>query len=67
MKIFIEIKDNKLNFRIRKRLNNEQKNLLNTNIISQNELVFSDEYLLSNKKLVASFLRELVKELYHIL
>ena len=27
MKIFIEIKDNKLNFRIRKRLNNEQKNL----------------------------------------
>ena len=42
MKIFIEIKDNKLNFRIRKRLNNEQKNLLNTNIISQNELVFSD-------------------------
>ena len=62
MKIFIEIKDNKLNFRIRKRLNNEQKNLLNTNIISQNELVFSDEYLLSNKKLVASFLRELVKE-----
>lgn len=34
MKLFIEIKDNKLNFRIRKRLNNEQKNLLNTNIIS---------------------------------
>lgn len=62
MKLFIEIKDNKLNFRIRKRLNNEQKNLLNTNIISQNELVFSDEYLLDNKKIVASFLRELVKE-----
>lgn len=62
MKLFIEIKDNKLSFRIRKRLSNEQKNLLNTNIISQNELVFSEEYLISNKKLVASFLRELIKE-----
>lgn len=58
-KIFIELKDNKLNFSIRKRLNTEQKSLINTNVISQNELIFSDEYLMQNKKIVASFLKEL--------
>lgn len=61
MKIFIELKDNKLNFSIRRRLNTEQKNLLNTNVISQNELIFSYDYICSNLKIVSSFIRELVK------
>lgn len=60
VKVLIQIKDNKLFFQIRKRLNNEQKNLINTNIISENELVFSDEYIIENSKIVHNFIKELV-------
>lgn len=59
VKILIQLKDNNLFFQIKKRLNNEQKNLINTNIISQNELVFSDEYITQNVKLVHTFIKEL--------
>ena len=62
MKILIQIKDNKLFFSIRKRLNTEQKSLINTNVISQNELVFSDEYIAQNMKLVHTFIKELVND-----
>jgi len=62
IKIFLQIKDNKLFFSIRKRLNNEQKNLINTNVISQNELVFSDEYIIQNIKLVHGFIKELIND-----
>ena len=61
MKIFIELKENKLNFSIRRRLNTEQKNLPNTNVISQNELIFSNDYICSNLKIVSSFLYLLFK------
>lgn len=61
IKILIQIKDNKLFFQIRQRLNTEQKNLINTNIISENELVFSDEYIIQNIKIVHTFLKELIK------
>ena len=60
VKVLIQIKDNKLFFQIRKRLNNDQKNLINTNIISENELVFSDEYIIQNSKIVHNFIKELV-------
>lgn len=60
IKILIQIKDNKLFFQIRRRLNTEQKNLMNTNIISENELVFGDEYIIQNMKIVHSFIKELV-------
>lgn len=60
-KILIQLKDNKLFFQIRRRLNTEQKNLINTNIISENELVFSDEYIIQNMKIVHTFLKELIK------
>ena len=60
IKLLIQIKDNKLLFSIRRRLNTEQKNLINTNVISQNELVFSDEYIIQNTKLVHNFIKELV-------
>lgn len=60
IKILIQLKDNKLFFQVRRRLNIDQKNLINTNIISENELVFSDEYIAQNAKLVHTFLKELV-------
>jgi len=60
IKILIQIKDNKLFFQVRRRLSTDQKNLINTNIISENELVFSDEYIVQNLKLVHTFLKELI-------
>lgn len=60
IKILIELKENKLLFQIRRRLNTEQKNLMNTNIISGNELVFGDEYIIQNMRLVHTFIKELV-------
>ena len=59
-KILIQIKYNQLHFSLKKRLNTEQKNLINTNVISENELVFSDEYILNNKTIVHNFIKELV-------
>ena len=59
-KILIQIKDNKLHFSLKKRLNTEQKSLINTNVISENELVFSDEYIVQNKILVHNFIKELI-------
>ena len=65
IKILLQIKDNKLYFSKKIRLNSEQKSLINTNVISQNELVFSDEYIINNIKLVHNFVKELNK--FHIL
>jgi len=62
IKILLQIKENKLFFSIKKRLNNDQKNLINTNVISQNELVFSDEYIIQNIKLVHIFIKELIND-----
>lgn len=39
-----------------------EPNLLNTNVISNNELVFSDEYLKTNGKIVGLFILDLAKE-----
>ena len=46
-KITISIKDSSLYFKFRNK-KNDDVNLLNTNIISNNELVFSDEYIFTN-------------------
>lgn len=62
MKILIKIKDEKLLFYNKKKLNPEYKNMLNTNVISNDELVFSDDYIKSNYKIVAAFLGELIKD-----
>lgn len=61
MKILVKIKDNNLLFYNRKKLNADYKNMLNTNIISNDELVFSDLYIKENYKLLSSFFNELVK------
>lgn len=60
MKILIKIKNDRLQFINKKKLNTEYKNMLNTNVISNNELVFSDEYFLLNQKIVITFLNELI-------
>ncbi len=62
IKIRLQINNNRLTFSIRKRLNTEQKNLINTNVISQSELVFSDEYIMQNIKLVHNFIKEIVND-----
>ena len=61
-KILIKIQGNNLIIKEKVRLSNEYKNILNTNVISCNELVFSDEYILNNKKIVATFLIEITKD-----
>ena len=59
-KIMINIKDNTLVFKY-KTLKVSQ-NLLNTSVISNNELVFSDDYVLNNCEIVGLFLNDLVSE-----
>lgn len=61
-KILISIKNDSLNFSYRTSINKEQGNLLNTNIISDNELVFSEEYIKDNQKIVSLFIKELCIE-----
>lgn len=61
-KILINIKDDYLFFSYRTSINKEQGNLLNTNIISDNELVFSEDYINNNKKIVGLFIKELCVE-----
>ena len=61
MKVLVKIKGNELIFINRKKLNSEYKNMLNTNIISNDEVVFSDAYIKENYKIVASFLNEISK------
>ena len=64
-KILIGIKDNALTFKYKKSSDKINNNLVNTNIITDNELVFSDVYIEENKKIVISFIRELIEQ-YHI-
>ena len=59
-KITISIQDSSLYFKFRnKKL--DDVNLLNTNVISNNELVFSDEYIYKNSNLVNLFIKDLIK------
>lgn len=64
-KILIGIKDTALTFKYKKSTDKFDSNLVNTNIITHNELVFNDEYILENKKIVIGFVRELIDQ-YHI-
>ena len=61
-KILINIKEDYLFFTYRSSINKEQGSLLNTNIISDNELVFSEEYINNNQKIVGLFIKELCVE-----
>lgn len=61
-KILIGIKNSALTFSYRKVSDKSPNNLLNTNIITDNELVFSEEYISNNKKIVISFVKELINQ-----
>ena len=61
-KILIGIKDNALTFSYKKTSDKINNNLVNTNIITDNELVFSDVYIEENKKIVISFVKELIQQ-----
>lgn len=57
-KILIHIQNNALIFSY-KRNQAIREDLMNTNIISDSELVFSDDYIETNKKIVLPFFKEL--------
>ena len=65
IKILFQIEGNNLFVQEKKRLKSDQKVLINTNVISQNELLFSDEYINQNVELLHGFIQELVNT-YHI-
>ena len=58
-KLLFKIKDSTLIVKEKVKLSTNYKNLLNTNVISSDELMFSDEYLIENTKIVSNFLNEL--------
>lgn len=60
-KVLIRIKDNSFIVKEKIKLSSEYKNILNTNVISCNELVFSNEYIVNNPKIVSNFIQELSK------
>ena len=60
-KIVIEISDKSLSFKYRTN-KPVPNNLLNTNVISNNELVFSADYINDNSKIVGMFINDLAKE-----
>jgi hypothetical protein len=59
-KILVKIIDNKIYFKNRRKLTENYQNMLNTNIISDNELLFSDEYIDQNKKIVKDYLNNII-------
>ena len=58
-KILFKIKNNTIIVKEKVKLSSNNKNLLNTNVISADELLFSLEYLISNLKIVSTFLNEI--------
>ncbi len=58
-KVLINIKNNSIMFSYKTNNSNISSDLINTNIISNNELIFSDIYLVENTKIIMSFIKEL--------
>ena len=65
-KILISFSNDTINFRYKIDKTKEEKDLtktlMNTNVISNDELIFSDSYLKSNIGIMSSFLTEIVKD-----
>ena len=61
-KILIAIKNNSLIFTFNYKLDEDVKKLMNTNIISDNQLIFSDDYIIENSRIVGLFIKELLSE-----
>ncbi len=60
-KILIELKKNSLIFEYNYKYQEHKEDLINTNIISDNKLIFSDEYIIKNYNLVGLFIKELIQ------
>ncbi len=58
-KILISIINNTIVFSYKTNNSNISNDLINTNIISNNELMFSDIYIKENLKIISSFIKEL--------
>ena len=58
-KILISISNNSIIFSYKTNNSSISNDLINTNIISNNELIFSDIYISENTKILSSFLKEL--------
>ena len=61
MRILVKVKDDKLLFSERIRLNSDDKTILNTNLISNDEIFFTDDYIKDNPLVIISFLNSLIK------
>ena len=61
-KILIAIENETLIFKLNNSINKKMENLMDTNIISDNELVFSYDYILTNGKIVGLFINEIIEE-----
>jgi len=65
-KILISLNNETINFRYKIDKTKEEKDLtktlMNTNVICNDELIFSDTYLKNNSTIMSSFLKELIKE-----
>jgi len=59
-KVLITIENNNLTFSYKKGSNKITNDLINTNIISDNELIFSDDYITENLKIISVFVKELI-------
>lgn len=59
-KILINIKNNEIIFSYKTNNSSINNDLINTNIISNNELIFSDVYINENSKIISSFINELI-------
>ena len=58
-KILISIQNNTIIFSYKTSNSSISNDLINTNIISNNELIFSDIYIKENSKILSSFIKEL--------
>lgn len=58
-KILISIQNNNIIFSYKTNNSSISNDLINTNIISNNELIFSDLYIKENSKILSSFIKEL--------
>ena len=58
-KILISIQNNNIFFSYKTNNSSISNDLINTNIISNNELIFSDIYIKENSKILSSFIKEL--------
>lgn len=58
-KILISIQNNSIIFSYKTNNSSISNDLINTNIISNNELIFSDVYIFENTKILSSFIKEL--------